>query len=65
MVGGDSHTLNQRHGFSHRKRPGAWSIEVAADGPRSLVVMRMRWQVAIGQIDAPTIAACFVRPGAI
>ncbi len=55
MGGGDSHTLYERHGFGHRKLPGAWSIQVAADCPRTFVVMRMRGHVTIRQIDTPTV----------
>jgi hypothetical protein len=54
-LGGFLHALDERHRFRQRNRPSPRAVEVAADRPRALVVMRVRRQNAISKVDAPPI----------
>jgi len=40
---------------------GSRGAQVTADRPRPFVVMRVRWQTAVGEINAPAIQALAAR----
>ena len=53
--GGRAHALDERHRVGERKRPRPRDVEVTAHRPRPFVVMRVRRQTEIGEVDAPAI----------
>ena len=53
--GGRAHALDERHRVGERKRPRSRGVQVTAHRPRPFVVMRVRRQTALGEVDAPAI----------
>ena len=49
-----AHALDERDRIGQRNLPRPWAVDVAADRPRSFVVIRVRRQ-SVREIDAPAV----------